>query len=191
MRWGWEWREMGVRWKWKWNESYLTRTRGGGTQQKRGGTKRNTHTKTPGPERANPEKARERKKRGPTEERTKTRRGGGRTEAPEQTYTSENKTCLRTHGPDLPGEGSTHEIRHIPLSHNIFNTHRSHTSLSHPTLSHTHTQLCHTHPCYTPSLPHTLFHAHTHTQLCHAQHCHTRSFTHNFVTHYLLSRTTL
>ena len=91
MRWRWEWREIGVRWKWKWNESYLTRTRRGGTQQKRGGTKRNTHTNTPGPERANPEKAREKKKRGPTEERTKTR-GGGRTEAPEQTYTGENKT---------------------------------------------------------------------------------------------------
>ena len=40
MRWRWEWRKMEVKWKWKWNESYLTRTRRGGTQQKRGGTKR-------------------------------------------------------------------------------------------------------------------------------------------------------
>ena len=38
-------------------------------------------------------------------------RRGGRTEAPEQTYTSENKAYLSTQGPNLPGERSTHEIR--------------------------------------------------------------------------------
>ena len=38
-------------------------------------------------------------------------RRGGRMEAPEQTYTGENKAYLSTHGPNLPGERSTHEVR--------------------------------------------------------------------------------
>ena len=75
-----------MRWEWKWDESYLTRTRRG--ERKRRG-KEKTHTNTPSPERANPEKAREKKERRvdghgprPTE--------GGKTEAPEPTWHSEN-----------------------------------------------------------------------------------------------------
>ena len=75
--------EMRVKMRWK----LLNQDAKRGTQKKREGE--NTHTNTPSPERANPEKAREKKERRvdghgprPTE--------GGKTEAPEPTWHSEN-----------------------------------------------------------------------------------------------------
>ena len=56
-----------------------------GTQKKR----KNTHTNTPGPEWANPERAREKKSGGTTDTEQDQRRGG-KTEAPEPTCHSEN-----------------------------------------------------------------------------------------------------
>jgi len=56
----------------------------------------NTHTNTPGPERANPERERE-KKSGGRRTRNKTSGGGGRREAPEPTYHSETYPFLGTH----------------------------------------------------------------------------------------------
>ena len=79
-------REMKMRWKWKWNECYLTRTRDGERQKGEEEPRKNTNTNRPGPERANPEKARKKQKRRPTEENPDRRRGG-RTEAPEPTWT--------------------------------------------------------------------------------------------------------
>ena len=64
-------------------KDYLTGTRGG--ERKRRG-KEQTHTNTPGPERANSERAR---KRRPTDTEQDQRRGG-KTEAPEPTWHSEN-----------------------------------------------------------------------------------------------------
>ena len=62
MRWRWGWQEMKMRWRCKWDESYLTRTPRG--ERKRREEGENTNTNTPGPERANPEKAREKKSGG-------------------------------------------------------------------------------------------------------------------------------
>ena len=86
-------RGMKMRWKWRWHEKILNRDTRRGTQKKRDGA--NTNTNTPGPERANPERARE-KKSGGRRRRNKTS-GGGRTEAPEPTYHSETYTYLGTH----------------------------------------------------------------------------------------------
>ena len=66
--------------EWKWDDhedemkSYLTRTRRG--ERKRGGREHQHHT--PGPERANPERAREKKSGGSTDTEPDQRRGGGR-----------------------------------------------------------------------------------------------------------------
>ena len=63
--------------------------------QKRRGKRENTNTNTPSPERANPERAREKKKRtddGPNSDQ----RRGGRTEAPDTTYKARAKTYLGT-----------------------------------------------------------------------------------------------
>ena len=67
-------------------KDYLTGTRGG--ERKRRG-KEKTHTNTPGPERANPEKARE-KKSGGRRTRNKTSGGGGRRKRLNQPKQSEN-----------------------------------------------------------------------------------------------------
>ena len=64
------------------NENYLTRTPRG--ERKRREEGENTNTNTPGPERANPEKAREKKSGGRRAKPTDQRRGG-KTEAPEPT----------------------------------------------------------------------------------------------------------
>ena len=64
-----------------------------GTQEKREGA--NTNTSEPGPKRANPERARE-KKNGGRRTRNKTSGGGGRTEAPKPTYHSETYAYLST-----------------------------------------------------------------------------------------------
>ena len=87
MRWKWGWvGDEKMRWKWRWDERYLTRTRRGERKRRR---KEQTHTNTPGPERANPERQGKRKKRrvdghGPRPAE------GGKTEAPEPTWHSEN-----------------------------------------------------------------------------------------------------
>ena len=65
-----------------------------GTQKKR--ERANTNTHTLGPERANPERARE-KKSGGRRTRNKTSGWGGRTEAPDPTYHSETYAYLGTH----------------------------------------------------------------------------------------------
>ena len=75
--------------------SYLTRTREGNAKKER---TEKTHTNTPGPERANPEKARE-KKSGGRRKRTKTSGRGEGTEAPEPTYQSVTNACLGTRKP--------------------------------------------------------------------------------------------
>ena len=106
MKWKWGWREMKMRWKWGWNGSYLTdlnRNPRRGTQKKGEEEPReNTNTNTPGPERANPEKAREKKNGGRRKNGPRPADGGeGRKHLnmPEQTYPSENKAYLSTHGP--------------------------------------------------------------------------------------------
>ena len=75
MRWRWGWR--GGKWGWYGSEGemkkYLTGTWGG--ECKRRGERANTNTNTPGPERANPERARE-KKSGGRQTRNKTSGGG-------------------------------------------------------------------------------------------------------------------
>ena len=68
--------------KMKMGARLLNRDPRGLTQNREEEKERTQHQHTPGPERANPEKARE-KKRGGRRKRTKTSRGGGRTEAPE------------------------------------------------------------------------------------------------------------
>ena len=75
-------RGMNMKWKWKWDEGLLNRDPRRGTQNKRGGA--NTNTNTPGPERANPERARGRKS-GDGRTQSKTSGGGGKTEALEPT----------------------------------------------------------------------------------------------------------
>ena len=67
-------------------KNYLTGTREGNARKER---KERTHTNTPGPERANPEKARERKVAEADGNGPRPEEGGGRTEAPEPTYQSE------------------------------------------------------------------------------------------------------
>ena len=68
--------------------SYLTRTREGNARKE--GTEK-THTNTPGPERANPERARAAREKKNGGRRTKAKRPaeGGKTEAPEPTQQSE------------------------------------------------------------------------------------------------------
>jgi hypothetical protein len=78
------------------NERLLNRDTRRGTQRKR--ERANTHTNTPGPERANPERARE-KKSGGRRTRNKTSEGG------------EDGSASTNLGPNLPGEGRTHEMR--------------------------------------------------------------------------------
>ena len=92
IRWKWREREMKMRWKWQWDESYLTRTRRGGTQTQREGE--NTNTWKPSPPRANPERGR--KKKTEADGNGTRPAEGGKTEAPEPTYTSETYTYLGT-----------------------------------------------------------------------------------------------
>ena len=92
-----------VRWRWRWkgngNEMTMemrwqlpSRDTRWGTQKRR--VKReNTNTNTPSPKRANPERAREKKKRTDDGPNTDQRRGG-RTEAPDTTYKGRAKTYL-------------------------------------------------------------------------------------------------
>ena len=83
--------KMKMRGKWRWGDledemkTYLTRTRRGERKRRR----REHQHNTPGPERANPGKAREKKSGGSTDTEQDQRRGG-RTKAPEPTWHSEN-----------------------------------------------------------------------------------------------------
>ena len=83
--------KMRMRGEWRWDDhedemkNYLTRTRRGERKRRR----REHQHDTPGPERANPERAREKKSGGSTDTEQDQRRGG-RTEAPEPTWHSEN-----------------------------------------------------------------------------------------------------
>ena len=88
-------RGMRLRWEWKWDERLLNRDPRRGIQKKR--ERANTNTNTPGLEPANPERARKKK-------------GGGRRKRLNQPNAAKlTPTSSRT-GPDLPGEGRTHEI---------------------------------------------------------------------------------
>ena len=64
--------EVKVRWPWRWDEKYLTRTRRGERKRR----KREHQHNTPGPERANPERARKKKSGGSTDTEQDQRRGG-------------------------------------------------------------------------------------------------------------------
>jgi hypothetical protein len=90
---------MSMKVKWK------IRDRRRGTQKKR--EKENTNTNTPGPERANPERARE-KKSGGRRKRSKTSGGGKRQKRLNQPTTAKPKPISARAGPNLPKEGSTH-----------------------------------------------------------------------------------
>ena len=96
---------MKVRWTWKWDEKLLNQDAKRGTQKKR--ERANTSTNTPGPERANPERAREEK---PEADRNGTRPAEeGRTEAPEPTYHGETyKPTSARAGPNLPEDRKEH-----------------------------------------------------------------------------------
>ena len=98
--------------RWKGNESEMTmkirwrlpnRDTRRGTQKK--GKGENTITNTSSPERANPERAREKKKQTDDGPNTDQRRGG-RTEAPDTTYKARAKPTSAREGPkpDLPRE---------------------------------------------------------------------------------------
>ena len=98
--------EMKMKMKWK----LLNRKPRRGTQKRRGGTKREHQHQHTLPERANPEKARERKSGG-RRENTKTSGGGGKDgRAWTKLTPAKTKPTWAHTEPDLPGEGSTHEI---------------------------------------------------------------------------------
>ena len=105
--------EVKVRMKRGWDESedemrLLNRDTRRGTQKKREGA--NTNTNTPGRKRANPERAREEKTEADGNRNGARPAKKGRMEAPEPTYHSETYAYLARTGPNLPGEGRTHEI---------------------------------------------------------------------------------
>ena len=99
---------MGMKGRWRWDESYLTGTRDG--ERKKGEEEPRENTNTPGPERANPGKAREKKKRRPTETNQDQRRGGKDGRA--STNLPQRKQSLPKHARTKTylERGSTHEI---------------------------------------------------------------------------------
>ena len=94
VRWRYIWKENGHEMTMKMRWQLLNWNTRGGTQK--GKRKReNTNTNTPSPKRANPERAREKKKRtddGPNTNQSR----GGRTEAPDTTYKARAKTYRGT-----------------------------------------------------------------------------------------------
>ena len=98
--------EVKVRWPWRWDENYLTRTRRGERKRRR----REHQHDTPGPERANPERAREKKSGGSTDTEQDQRRGGKDESAWTNLTQREPTHTSARDGADLPGEGRTHEI---------------------------------------------------------------------------------
>ena len=104
--------KMRMRGEWRWDDhedevkNYLTGTRRGERKKRR----REHQHDTPGPERANPEKAREKKSGGSTDTEQDQRRGGKDESAwTNLTQRKPTNTSARN-GTDLPGEGGTHEI---------------------------------------------------------------------------------
>ena len=102
MKWRWRWKgsevTMGMRWQ------ILNRDTRRGTQ-KRTGKRKNTNTNTPNPERANPERAREKKKRTDDGPNTNQRRGGGRKRLTQPTRREPKPTSAREGPkPDLERE---------------------------------------------------------------------------------------
>ena len=87
-----------VRWQWKWDDSYLTGTRDGERKRRKEKRRKHQHQHTYSPERANPERAREKKKRTDDGPNTDPRRGG-RTEAPDTTYKARAKPTSAREGP--------------------------------------------------------------------------------------------
>ena len=103
--------KMKMRGKWRWGDledemkTYLTRTRRGERKRRR----REHQHNTPGPERANPGKARKKKSGGSTDTEQDQRRGGGRKRQNQPDTAKPTNTSARD-GANLPGEGRTHEI---------------------------------------------------------------------------------
>ena len=104
--------KMRMKGEWKWDDhedemkNYLTRTRRG--ERKRGRREHQHHT--PGPERANPERAREKEKRRVDGHGTRPAEGGEDESAwTNLTQRKPTNTSARD-GANLPGEGRTHEI---------------------------------------------------------------------------------
>ena len=104
--------KMRMRGEWRWDDhedemkNYLTRTR----RRERKRRRREHQHDTPGPERANPERAREKKSGGSTDTEQDQRRGGKDESAwTNLTQRKPTNTSARD-GTDLPGEGRTHEI---------------------------------------------------------------------------------
>ena len=107
---------MKMRWKWPWHDKLPNRNTRRGTQKKTG-KRENTNTNTPSPERANPERAREKKKRtddGPNTDQ----RSGGRTEAPDTTYKARAKPTSAREGPK-PDLTRVHKKMHPSTSAKI------------------------------------------------------------------------
>ena len=107
MRWKWGWKGgMRMRWKWKWDERLLNRDPRRGTQKKREGA--NTHQHT-WPGAGKPWKQGKRKAEA---DGHGTRPAEGGEDGSAWTNLTQRKptpTSARA-GPDLPGEGRTHEI---------------------------------------------------------------------------------
>ena len=103
--------KMKMRGKWRWGDhedemkTYLTRTRRGERKRRR----REHQHNTPGPERADPGKARKKKSGGSTDTEQDQRRGGGRKRLNQPDTAKPTNTSARD-GTNLPGEGRTHEI---------------------------------------------------------------------------------
>ena len=86
-------------------KTYLTRTRRGERKRRR----REHQHNTPGPERADPGKARKKKSGGSKDTEQDQRRGGGRKRLNQPDTAKPTNTSARD-GANLPGEGRTHEI---------------------------------------------------------------------------------
>ena len=104
--------KMRMKGKWRWDghedemKRYLTRTRRGERKRRR----REHQHNTPGPERANPERAREKKSGGSTDTEQDQRRGGKDESAWTNLTRREPTHTSARDGTDLPGQGRTHEV---------------------------------------------------------------------------------
>ena len=104
------WRLMRMKGEWRWDDhedemkKYLARTRRGERKRRR----REHQHNTPGPERANPERAREKKSGGSTDTEQDQRRGGKDESAWTNLTRREPTHTSARDGTDLPEEGRTH-----------------------------------------------------------------------------------
>ena len=104
MRWRWKWKENGNEMTMKMRWQLLNRNTRGGTQ-KRKGKREYTNTNTPSPKRANPERAREKKKRTDDGPNANQRRGGGQKRLTQPTRREPKPTPAREGPkPDLERE---------------------------------------------------------------------------------------